>query len=85
MEVGVKAWVENTFTGTRLHVASAYLVFVAIDQNGRRVQIPELKPTTANEERRHADALLRRQHREAESARRKQERQATKALAGAAS
>ncbi len=80
MEVGVKVWVENTQTGVMLHVASAYLVFVAIDQNGRRVHVPELKPVTADEERRYADALLRRQHRESESARRKKARQETAAL-----
>jgi acyl-CoA hydrolase len=80
MEVGVKVWVENTQTGGMHHVASAYLVFVAIDQNGRRVRVPELKPATADEERRYADALLRRQHRESESARRKKARQATAAL-----
>ena len=71
MEVGVKVWVENTQTGVMLHVASAYLVFVAIDQNGRKVRVPELKPATANEERRYVDALLRREHREAEAERRK--------------
>jgi acyl-CoA hydrolase len=57
-----------------LHVASAYLVFVAIDEQGRRQKIPQLLPETPNELRRYADALLRREHREAESARRKQER-----------
>jgi len=77
MEVGVKVWVENTQTQAMLHVASAYLVFVAVDQNGRRVHVPELKPVTADEERRHHDALLRRQHREREHARRKAARQAT--------
>src|ERR1700722_5573528 len=71
VEVGVKAWVENTFTGTRLHVASACLVFVAVDTNGRRVVVPEVKTATADEERRYADAQLRREHREAEAARRK--------------
>ncbi len=81
MEVGVKVWVENTQTGVMLHVASAYLVFVAIDQNGRRVRVPELKPVTADEERRFGDALLRREHREAEAARRKKARQVTAALA----
>ena len=80
MEVGVKVWVEDLQTGVMLHVASAYLVFVAIDQNGRRLRVPELKPVTANEERRYADALLRREHREAEGARRKKARQATAAL-----
>jgi len=53
------------------HVASAYLVFVAIDQEGRRQRVPELLPETPNEIRRYEDALRRREHREAESARRK--------------
>jgi acyl-CoA hydrolase len=79
MEVGVKVWAENTQTGVQCHVASAYLVFVAIDQNGRPVRVPQLVPETANEIRRHADAQLRREHREAESARRKHERHATTA------
>jgi acyl-CoA hydrolase len=83
MEVGVKVWVENTQTGVMLHVASAYLVFVAIDQNGRRVHVPELKPVTADEKRRYEDALLRREHREAEAVRRRKARQATAALAEA--
>ena len=76
MEVGVKVWAENTQTGSALHVASAYLVFVAIDKNGRRQTVPQLIPETPNQMRRYADALLRREHREAESARRKQERHA---------
>jgi acyl-CoA hydrolase len=80
MEVGVKVWVEHPQTGVLLHVASAYLVFVAIDQTGRRVRVPELKPVTPDEERRFADALLRREHREAESARRKKARLVTAAL-----
>lgn len=76
MEVGVKVWVENTQTQAMLHVASAYLVFVAVDQNGRRVRVPELKPVTADEQRRFDDALLRREHRESEHARRKAARTA---------
>jgi acyl-CoA hydrolase len=76
MEVGVKVWAENPLTGVQVHVASAYLVFVAIDKEGRRLKVPELLPETPNEHRRYADALLRREHREAEGARRKQERQA---------
>jgi acyl-CoA hydrolase len=74
MEVGVKVWAENTQTGVQRHVASAYLVFVAIDKDGRRLKVPELIPETADEKRRYADALLRREHREAETARRKQAR-----------
>jgi acyl-CoA hydrolase len=74
LEVGVKAWVEHPQTGVMLHVASAYLVFVAIDKDGRRQKVPPVLPETSNEIRRYADALRRREHRDAESARRKQER-----------
>jgi len=72
MEVGVKVWVEHPQTGVLLHVASAYLVFVAIDQTGRRVRVPELLPVTADELRRYEGALRRREYREAETQRRKQ-------------
>ena len=76
MEVGVKVWVEHPQTGSLLHVASAYLVFVAIDQGGGRVKVPELKPLTADDQRRYEGALRRREYREAEVARRRQARQA---------
>ena len=79
LEVGVKVWVEHPQTGVLLHVASAYLVFVAIDENGRRMHVPQLLPETADEQRRFADALLRREHREAEAARRKKARLAAAA------
>ena len=72
VEVGVKVWVEHPQTGSLLHVASAYLVFVAVDENGRRQRVPEVLPETPDEIRRYGDALRRREHREAEVARRKQ-------------
>jgi acyl-CoA hydrolase len=72
MEVGVKVWEENTRTGSVAHVASAYLVFVAIDDQGRRQRVPEAVPETADEQRRFEGALRRRENRDAESARRKQ-------------
>ena len=84
LEVGVKVWVEHPQTGILLHVASAYLVFVAIDTEGRPQKIPQLVPETPNEIRRFNDALRRREHREAESARRKQERRANTAQENAA-
>ncbi|HUB52730.1 MAG TPA: acyl-CoA thioesterase [Terracidiphilus sp.] len=80
VEVGVKVWAENTRTGEVSHVASAYLVFVAVDEHGRRVKVPTLKPETPNEIRRFNDALLRREHREAEQTRRREEKQTLKAL-----
>ncbi len=71
MDVGVKAWVENAQNGVYLHVASAYLVFVAVDKEGRRVQVPPVTPETAEEKRRYEDAQRRREHRDNEAARRK--------------
>lgn len=71
MEVGVKVWSENTQTGAVSHVASAYLVFVAVDEKGRSQNVPQLKPETPDEMRRFEDALRRREHRDREHARRK--------------
>ncbi|MGD0940931.1 MAG: acyl-CoA thioesterase [Terracidiphilus sp.] len=76
MEVGVKVWAEDTQTGKVAHVASAFLIFVAIDREGRRVRVPAVIPETPAEKRHYADALLRREHREAEAARRKLEKAA---------
>lgn len=73
MEVGVKVWAEHTRTGDIVHVASAYLVFVAIDNDGSLLKVPQLLPETPDEIRRFEDALRRREHREAESARRRKE------------
>ena len=72
LEVGVKVWVEHPQTGVLLHVASAYLVFVAIDQEGNRMPVPELLPETPDQIRRYDDALRRRQHRESEARRRRE-------------
>jgi acyl-CoA hydrolase len=80
MEVGVKVWTEHTRTAEVVHVASAYLVFVAIDEHGRLQKVPTLLPETPDEVRRYADAMRRRIHRESEHARRKEERIATAAL-----
>src|SRR6202166_3296460 len=67
MEVGVKVWAENTRTGSIVHVASAYVVFVAIDNEGGRVRVPEALPEPPDELRRFEGALRRRENREAET------------------
>jgi acyl-CoA hydrolase len=66
MEVGVKVWVENTVAGVHRHVASAFLIFVAIDSQGRRVPVPPVQPEGEEEQRRYDGALRRREHRAAE-------------------
>jgi acyl-CoA hydrolase len=70
MEVGVKAWVENTIVGIHHHVASAYLTFVAIDTQGRRVPVAPLLTETDAEKRRYEEAGQRREVREVEARRR---------------
>jgi acyl-CoA hydrolase len=66
MEVGVKVWVENTIAGISRHVASAYLTFVAVDSQGRRVPVPQLLPETEEDKRRYEDAGRRREYRQRE-------------------
>ena len=83
MEVGVKVWAENTRTGAVSHVASAYLVFVAVDEHGRLQRVPQLKPETPDEIRRYEDALRRRQHREGEKTRRTEAKLVTASLKNA--
>ncbi len=61
MEIGVRVEAENTMTGKVVHVASSYLVFVAIDEQGHPVEIPPLAPETDDERRRMAAAKVRRQ------------------------
>jgi acyl-CoA hydrolase len=66
MEVGVKVWVENTIAGMHRHVASAYLTFVAVDSQGRRVPVPQLHPENEEEQRHFEDAGRRRELRQRE-------------------
>ncbi len=84
MEVGVKAWAENAIAGSRHHIASAYLTFVAIDANGRRVPVPLLATESDEETRRYEDAGRRRQRREQEKERKRQNRAAHETAAKAA-
>ena len=60
MEVGVRVEAENTLTGKVVHVASAYVVFVAIDAAGKPTGVPPLAPETEEERRRMAAAKDRR-------------------------
>lgn len=71
MEVGCTVWVESYIAGTRRHVSSAYLTFVAVDRNGRHLHIPQVIPETEDEKRRYEDAGRRRELRDAERARKR--------------
>ncbi|MFW5722759.1 MAG: acyl-CoA thioesterase [Desulfohalobiaceae bacterium] len=63
MEVGVRAEAENLLTGDRRHVASAYITYVALDEERRPTQVPAIIPETEEEKRRHAAYLERREKR----------------------
>ncbi|HEX9775514.1 MAG TPA: acyl-CoA thioesterase [Actinomycetota bacterium] len=68
MEVGARVEAENTVTGERRHVSTAYLVFVALDAEGKPRQVPALRTETPDEDRRREEAKIRRQHRLARKA-----------------
>jgi uncharacterized protein (TIGR00369 family) len=63
MECGVRVEAENPITGRKVHAASAYLVFVAIDGDGHPCPVPPLLAGTEIEQRRQQEAKLRRTRR----------------------
>ncbi len=63
MEVGVRVEAEDMLTGQRRHTNSAYLTFVAIDRNGRPVEIAQLVTESEEETRRAGAAQDRRRRR----------------------
>ncbi len=63
MEVGVKVFSEDTASGTLFHVASAYMTFVAIGEDGRPKPVPPIQPETEKEKRRYEEAAQRREKR----------------------
>ena len=61
MEVGVEVYSENVLTGERKHTTSAYVTFVAIDENTRLPRtVPPLILKTPEEKRRYREAGERR-------------------------
>ncbi|HEY9159519.1 MAG TPA: acyl-CoA thioesterase [Desulfomonilia bacterium] len=63
MEIGVRVEAEDIFTGVVRHTASAYLTFVALDENLKPKEIPGLILENDNENRRYREAIARRQNR----------------------
>ena len=63
MEVGVQVETENLMTGRKLHTCSAYLTFVALDENGRPTRVIPVVPETEDEKRRYREAGDRREYR----------------------
>jgi acyl-CoA hydrolase len=69
MEIGVRVEAENLLTGEVRHAASAYLTYVALDQQGKPRGIPPLILEIEEEMRRNREAKARREIRLAEKKR----------------
>ena len=72
MEIGVRVEAEDLRTGRKTHTNSCYLTLVAIDPDGKPVEVPRLILETGEDRRRHEKARKRVEERRA--ARRREER-----------
>ena len=64
MEVGVRVLAERWNESTpATQVGSAYLVFAAVDADGKPRRVPPVLPETERDERRYQEAQIRRTHR----------------------
>ncbi|HKZ44239.1 MAG TPA: acyl-CoA thioesterase [Anaerolineales bacterium] len=63
MEVEVLVTAENPITGEYTHTNKAYLVYVALDDNQKPVEVPRLEITTPEEKSRMEAAIMRQKHR----------------------
>lgn len=63
MEAEVHVVAENPITGERTHTNTAYLVYVALDDEGRPSQVPPLKAETEDDKRRMEEAAVRQKRR----------------------
>ncbi len=63
MEVGVRVMAEDVRTGEVRHTGSSYLTVVALDDDGKPTQVPELVLETDEDVRRNEEANERRSHR----------------------
>jgi len=71
MEIGVRVEAEDIISQNVRHTASAYLTFVALDENNRPAPVPPIEMTTDDEKRRNREAMDRRQVRLAERSKEK--------------
>lgn len=61
LEVGVRVEAEPWRGGERRHTTSAYLLMVALDEDGRPTPVPPLTPETPEDHRRREHARIRRE------------------------
>lgn len=63
IEAEVNVYAENALTGERWHTNTAYLVYVALDENGRPTKVPPLIPENEEQEKRIKAGKVRQAHR----------------------
>jgi acyl-CoA hydrolase len=63
MEIGVKVFSEDILTGEKKHTTSAYVTFVALDENYQPKPVPPVICETPEDRRRYREALVRRKYR----------------------
>jgi len=63
MEIGVKVFSEDVLTGERKHTTSAYVTFVALDEDRHPKPVPRVICETFEDRRRYREALARRKYR----------------------
>ncbi len=64
MEIGVKVVAENLRTNEKRHTTSCYFTMVAIDENGKSVEVPRLLLETDAEKKLYAAAEMRKKLRQ---------------------
>jgi acyl-CoA hydrolase len=63
MEIEINVWAENPRAQTKRKANRAYFTFVAVDQEGRPIQIPAIVPVSDEEKERFDGAARRREFR----------------------
>jgi acyl-CoA hydrolase len=61
MEVGIKVVSEDIHQGIATHTNSCFFTMVAMDENGKSAEVPQLEPETDEEKHRWRSAELRKQ------------------------
>ena len=60
IEVGIRVEAEDVLTGVRRHTTSCYFAMVALDQDGRAIEVPQFEPQTDLDRKRWTEAEQRR-------------------------
>lgn len=61
MEIYLDVWIEDRESGSKTKANEAIYTFVAVDETGRPVEVPQIEPQTEEEKARYDAALRRKQ------------------------